>query len=752
MKKLLIFFILFCLYSVNTFPKLKLTCPNGGEKFVVGSDTIITWEGIEKERRVKLEYSTDNGNTWFLISKKAFGLKYIWKKLPNQESNEFLVRITTNLLTCPDVKIGNQIWTGCNLDVDYYRNGDSIPEITDAKDTTRLSSGAWCYLGNDPSLGNIYGKHYNWFAVNDPRGLAPLDYHIPTLKEWKELVDYIGDSTNAGGKLKTTGTRENGDGLWCSPNIAATNEYGFSAIPSERSTIMGGNFTRYYSFSTLWSSTENRDIDKKKHSAYGITIYSDSALIYLNSYVKTIGMSIRCVRYPLAPPNQADTSDAVFSISYPKASSKDIDMKKCFVGTPKDSLITDLISNTGVCKFRVDSIYFTGTDAGAFKLISDFPKYILNQGERKASHIEFIPNRIGIHTAKINIITQSDTLVNNIIGEGVEQKIEILSKQIDFGTVDVGSSKTILDTALIKNVSSSELKINSTYISGTDKAQFEIISGGGQFTLQPNEIRKLSVMYQPIKPVISSAQLNFEYNYFGSPAIVQLLGTGASILHISINNDSSYAGQEKQLKLVLNNAKPEIISDIANSYTAKIRFQKTILSPQNRSTATIINDSTYVNVSGAIGTSVELAQIPVVAGLGKVEQTTIDIVDFILKDAKGNKVDFDIKTTSGLFKLLGICREGGTRLINPTGKAEILSIIPNPASDDIEININLIEEGNTTLSIYNTNGTKLNEFYISGKIGLQTIKLNARVFPNGLYFIELQTPTVVENRKLMIIK
>jgi hypothetical protein len=129
-------------------------------------------------------------------------------------------------------------------------------------------------------------------------------------------------------------------------------------------------------------------------------------------------------------------------------------------------------------------------------------------------------------------------------------------------------------------------------------------------------------------------------------------------------------------------------------------------------------------------------------------------MEFNLTDESGNRVnsDIEIEKQSGLFKLLGICREGGTRLINPTGKAEILSIIPNPASDDVEINVNLIEDGFSTLSVYNVNGLKLREFKFDDGTGLKSIEINAREFDNGLYFIKLQTPTVIENKKLMIVK
>ena len=69
---------------------LKLTHPNGGKKFLVGSDTVITWEGVSPDDTVKLEYSTDNGKTWKILTKNATNLSYIWNKIPKPASNLFI--------------------------------------------------------------------------------------------------------------------------------------------------------------------------------------------------------------------------------------------------------------------------------------------------------------------------------------------------------------------------------------------------------------------------------------------------------------------------------------------------------------------------------------------------------------------------------------------------------------------------------------------------------------------------------------
>ena len=71
------------------------------------------------------------------------------------------------------VTICSQIWMNKNLDVTTYRNGDPIAQVTDPAQWANLTTGAWCYYNNDPAMGPLYGKLYNWYAVNDPRGLCP---------------------------------------------------------------------------------------------------------------------------------------------------------------------------------------------------------------------------------------------------------------------------------------------------------------------------------------------------------------------------------------------------------------------------------------------------------------------------------------------------------------------------------------------------------------------------------------------------
>ena len=74
------------------------------------------------------------------------------------------------------VTIATQIWAAANLNVGTFRNGDSIPEARTHQEWAAAGEAgkpAWCYYNNDPANGLRYGKLYNWYAVNDPRELAP---------------------------------------------------------------------------------------------------------------------------------------------------------------------------------------------------------------------------------------------------------------------------------------------------------------------------------------------------------------------------------------------------------------------------------------------------------------------------------------------------------------------------------------------------------------------------------------------------
>jgi uncharacterized protein (TIGR02145 family) len=137
---------------------------------------------------------------------------------------------TTTIDPLNPIAICGEIWSGKNLDVTTFRNGDPIPLITDL--TAWAAAGlagqpAYTYVNGDSNNTATYGLLYNWYAANDPRGVGPAGWHTATITEWDNLISCLGGSALAGGPLKEAGTSH-----WLAPNFGATNSTGFTSLPA----------------------------------------------------------------------------------------------------------------------------------------------------------------------------------------------------------------------------------------------------------------------------------------------------------------------------------------------------------------------------------------------------------------------------------------------------------------------------------------------------------------------------------------
>ncbi|MFA4851475.1 MAG: FISUMP domain-containing protein [Bacteroidales bacterium] len=184
------------------------------------------------------------------------------------------------------ITIGTQVWMKENLKVTHYSNGDAIPNISDNTSWSNLATGARCYYNNDSAVNApVYGVLYNWYAVNDSRNIAPTGWHVPTDAEWTTLTTYLGGESVAGGKLKETDTTH-----WQSPNTGATNETGFTALPS---SFRGDNgiFGYVGVYGYWWSSTEYNAI-----YAWFRDVHYNVSSVGRSYYDKEVGYSLRCMK------------------------------------------------------------------------------------------------------------------------------------------------------------------------------------------------------------------------------------------------------------------------------------------------------------------------------------------------------------------------------------------------------------------------------------------------------------------------
>ena len=186
------------------------------------------------------------------------------------------------------VKIGENRWMIKNLDVVTFKNGDTIPETKTKEEWVAYGTArkaAWCYYNNDIGEGAQFGKLYNWYAVNDPRGLAPAGYHVSTDLEWTSLVACLGGDSTAGGKIKEAGLMH-----WLTPNTGATNSSGITGLPAGCRDF-DGSFKYISSYGIWWSSTM-----EDSSYAWARDIYYNDGVILRFSDLKILGFSVRCLK------------------------------------------------------------------------------------------------------------------------------------------------------------------------------------------------------------------------------------------------------------------------------------------------------------------------------------------------------------------------------------------------------------------------------------------------------------------------
>ncbi|MBM3186784.1 MAG: fibrobacter succinogenes major paralogous domain-containing protein [Bacteroidetes bacterium] len=178
-------------------------------------------------------------------------------------------------------KIGNQKWMPENLNVERFRNGDQIREARTNEEWELAGMRklpVWCYPNNDSSC----DKLYNWYAVKDRRGLAPLGVKIPNNSDWLTLVEFLGGKEIAGGKMQRIGYNPEIDDY-------EINDCGFNASsPYTRGEFGHFNSSGYIVF---WSSTE-----KSIQEAGYISVQEDDSIVNLGNTNKGVGYFVRCLK------------------------------------------------------------------------------------------------------------------------------------------------------------------------------------------------------------------------------------------------------------------------------------------------------------------------------------------------------------------------------------------------------------------------------------------------------------------------
>jgi hypothetical protein len=268
-------------------------------------------------------------------------------------------------------------------------------------------------------------------------------------------------------------------------------------------------------------------------------------------------------------------------------------------------------------------------------------------------------------------------------------------------------------------------------------------------TIAPQGTAEITISYTPL----DTNQVSQTFEIMGSPCSISqnVKITGGALkarLGVQISNIEAYPGDEIEIPIMVTDAQNLVRAGIS-AIDVILSFNPTILYPKGYS-ITPVNDTlstiTVTNLSVNNPSGISEILIPFVVMLGNADSCTLGIEQVIPQGGTAS-----INTFNGVFTLLGVCREGGTRFVLGNSLPYLLKVMPNPSDGNVEVDVTVIEKGTSTMRIFSSNGSLMEEHRFTS-IGNKKVAIDSRAYNDGLYFITLQTPTTFDTAKLLIVK
>ncbi len=398
----------------------------------------------------------------------------------------------------------------------------------------------------------------------------------------------------------------------------------------------------------------------------------------------------------------------------------------------------------------INSIYFKGAGADAFETVFLEP-FPIAAGDSTSLMIHIRNDFQGIKNAELVIRTNSDSADSVIVipfeARRDSAAFELADNSIQFGTIAGVFAEKTID---IVNKGDIDLLITAFI---TSNSNFQIVSPTLPFTLPSGDSRTLTIRFSPTDTTEQNCYIVINSEYF---CVFDTLFSSGKKTHLPVSADfaigtaTGYSGDIVEIPVYVVH-KENISANDAINVTAVISYNGTLLMPMWLSQSEFEGSVRTTNIEFPLNKEEGeiIASLKFKAALGNAESTDISMNSIVSPEVFG--AAFTCQT--GKFELLGICKDGGTRLVNPSFTNDLITIIPNPVSETVNLNVIFVENGYSSIKIINNTG-KLVKLIYSGYPDLieQNFWLDLSALSTGMYYVVLQTPTLIKSKKFCIIK
>ncbi len=466
---------------------------------------------------------------------------------------------------------------------------------------------------------------------------------------------------------------------------------------------------------------------------------------------------------------QVDTSD-YFSIGYPELYGKKVNFDYMALNFKRDTVIPAMITNTSKARITISGVNLSGPAKDEFAVLRDNPNagFDLDSAETKLFEVRFAPVSLGDKECKINFTLKSnvpqaafdrgdakETYSFDFIGNSYQRELVPTEEFLDFGQIELGDVFDIEKFVMIENKSPKDITISKIYIDGYPNddslktADFKILDNGVTklpYVLPAGGKLPIKLRFIPLNLGRKNAQLHYTHNGSFGEAKINLYGECVkSVLDsitIALNNISAKPGDRIKVPIYAVNAYIEKAYENITGFTGYLKFNPTMLAPIGTfEFDTIVGNwrTLKLNLPKDTDSNKVLTYLEFDVGLGNDTVSPLLLEHF----APVGRAKVKVRERSAKFTLNGVCLQGkDPRLLDLTGRVELLQNTPNPIISQSIINYELIEDGRTKLYITDISGRTVRVIEDREmKKGKHTANINAEEFSSGKYFYILETPS-----------